>query len=93
MSTPDRFRALERIARGFSCHRRIQILSLLAQSHEPLSLSQIAASCRAKIRPVFEHLRRLHQAGLVTKRSRGREVMHALTPLGRRVNAFLGTIR
>jgi predicted transcriptional regulator len=92
MSMPPPFRALERIVRGFSCHRRIQILALLERSPQPLSLSQIAASCGASIKPVCEHARRLHQAGLVAKRSRGRETMHSLTPLGRKIVMFLQTI-
>jgi predicted transcriptional regulator len=86
------FRALERIVRGFSCHRRIQILALLEQSPQPLSLTQIAASCRADIKPVCEHVRRLHLTGLVAKRSTGRETLHNLTPLGQKVIAFVRTM-
>jgi predicted transcriptional regulator len=92
MSTPSPFRALERIVRGFSCHRRIQILALLEQSPESLSLTRIAAMCRTNIKPISEHLRRLHLAGLVAKRSRGREILHSLTPLGQTIIAFLRTM-
>jgi predicted transcriptional regulator len=83
------FRGLERIVRGFSCHRRIQILALLEQSPQSLSLSQISAACRANIKPVCEHVRRLHLAGLVAKRRSGRTTMHHLTPLGQKIMAFL----
>jgi predicted transcriptional regulator len=92
MTAPLQYRALERIVRGFSCHRRIQILALLEQSPQPLSLSQISASCRTNIKPICEHVQRLHLAGLVIKRSRGRETLHHLTPLGQQIIAFLRTI-
>ena len=92
MTTLPPFRALERIVRGFSCHRRIQILTLLEQSPQPLSLSQIAATCRANIKSVGEHTQRLSHAGLIAKRSRGRETLHHITPLGKKVIAFLQAI-
>jgi hypothetical protein len=65
---------------------------MLEQTPQSPSLSQISASCRAGIKPVCEHVRRLHLAGLVRKRSRGRETLHDLTPLGRKVIAFLRTM-
>jgi len=54
-------RALEKIVRGFSCHRRIQILQLLDLSNEAMSLTEIAANCRTSIYPICEHLRRLYR--------------------------------
>jgi len=92
MTTLLPFRSLERIVRGFSCHRRIQILALLEQSPQSLSLSQISTSCRANIKPVCEHVRRLHLAGLVAKRRSGRTTMHHLPPLGQKIITFLRTM-
>src|SRR4051794_6651668 len=79
MITSLPFQTLERTVRGFSCHRRIQIMALLEQSSQALSLSQISMACRAGIKPVCEHVGRLHLAGLVAKRKRGRETLHHLT--------------
>ncbi len=92
MATSLEFRSLERVVRGFSCHRRIQILALLEQASEPMSMSGVAGACRANIKSISEHLRRLTNAGLVGKQSRGRETLHRLTPLGRKILMFLGTI-
>jgi DNA-binding MarR family transcriptional regulator len=79
---------LETNRRGFSCHRLIQILALLEQSPQSRSLSQISASCLANIKPVCEHVRRLHLAGLVARRRSGRMTMHHLTPFGQKIIAF-----
>lgn len=85
-------RQLERFVRGFSCHRRIQILELLTISDEALSLTEIAKGCNAGLNPIVEHVRRLYLAGLINKASRQREVMHDLTPLGKKVVAFLRSV-
>ena len=82
-------RDLEKTVRGYSWHRRIQIMDVLDRSDEPLSLGNIAKACHCRIHPIFEHVRRLYVAGLVQKTNRKREVLHELTPLGERVLAFL----
>ena len=86
-----KFRELERIAKGFSNHRRIQILELLQRKPE-LSLIEIAATLSINFKTAGEHTRRLVHAGLVMKRNEGNFVRHALTPTGRSVLKFLRTL-
>jgi len=93
MATINPYRSLERIVRGFSSHRRIQILELLDQADEPLSLGQIAEACRSTIHPTCEHVRRLYAAGLIDKASRGRQVFHDLTPMGKKAVACLRLLK
>ena len=81
-------RQLERIVRGFSNHRRIQIVELLDRKPE-LSVLEISDHVRSGFRAVSEHLRRLTIAGLIVKRSEGRAVRHRLTDRGGRVLEFL----
>lgn len=82
------YRQLEGIVRGFSNHRRIQILELLDRQPE-LSLLEITKIVRSGFRPVSEHLRRMAIAGLILKRNEGRSVRHRLTERGRNVLLFL----
>jgi len=84
---------LEKIVRGYSSHRRIQILELLDTSDEALSLNEIADACRVGITPLSEHVRRLHLAGLVNKTRKGREIRHDVTPQGKKIIAFLRTFK
>lgn len=81
-------RQLERMVKGFSNHRRIEILSLLERRTE-LSLSEIADTLGINFKTASEHSRRLAAAGLVMKRYEGRMVRHAPSPRGRNVLKFL----
>lgn len=81
-------RQLERIVKGFSNHRRIEILALLHAKPE-LSLSEIAGTTKINFRTASEHVRRLAHAGLVMKRYEGNFVRHALTPSGQTILKFL----
>ena len=84
-------RQLERIVKGFSNHRRIEIMILLNRRPE-LSLIEVSEALEINFRTAFEHLRRLIIAGLVMKRSEGNFVRHALTPLGKFILKFLRTL-
>jgi DNA-binding MarR family transcriptional regulator len=77
-------RRLERIVKGFANHRRIQFLRLL-ESQDNLTLLELCKATHTDVKTASEHVRRLHVAGLVSKRSEGRCVRHALTELGRSV--------
>jgi predicted ArsR family transcriptional regulator len=88
---PRNFKRLERIVRGFSNHRRIEILELL-DSRPQLSLTDIAARLGINFKTAFEHVRRLASAELITKRAKGPAVLHAVSPLGKRVLMFLRTL-
>ena len=84
-------RALERIVRGFSNHRRIQMLGLLHETPE-LTLKEVAARLRINLKTAADHLRRLTIAGLALKRNRGAAVQHRLTERGTRVLTFLQSL-
>jgi len=85
------YRQLERIVRGFSNHRRIEILGLLKKYPE-LSVVEIAEKLNVNFKTVAEHVRRLTLAGLIMKRSSGASVRHRLTKRGENVLKFLRTL-
>ncbi|OGG45323.1 hypothetical protein A2673_00250 [Candidatus Kaiserbacteria bacterium RIFCSPHIGHO2_01_FULL_50_13] len=85
------YRRLERLVRGFSNHRRIQILELLRREPE-LSVEEIASSTKTNHKTVAEHIRRLAIAGLVLKRNEGTAVRHKLTSRAHRVLKFLSIL-
>ena len=84
-------RHLERIIKGVSNHRRIEILILLDRSPE-LSLIDIAETLKINFKTAGEHTRRLVIAGLVLKRNDRKHVRHALSPLGKVILKFLRTL-
>ena len=84
-------RHLERIVRGFSNHRRIEILQLLNTSPE-LSVIEISEALNINFKTIADHVRRLAIAGLVLKRNEGAAVRHAVSPSGRLVLKFLRTL-
>ena len=84
-------RQLERFVKGFSNHRRIQILDLLARTPE-LSLMEITDELNINFRTASDHIRRMVVAGLVLKRNEGAMVRHAISDLGRKVLNFLKSI-
>lgn len=82
---------LEKVARGFSNHRRIQIMGLLAEQPQ-LSVFEVADALNVNFKTISEHLRRLTIAGLVAKRNVGSEVEHTLSERGRIILKFLRTL-
>jgi len=75
------FHKLERIYKGVSNHRRIQILFYI-ESHENASLDEIVENTKCNIKTIAEHVRRLVIAGLVNKHYQGKFVRHSLSPYG-----------
>jgi len=84
-------RQLERIVRGFSNHRRIQILSLVNDNPE-LSVGEIAYRLKINIKTASEHIRRLAISGLILKRNQGKNVRHKLSDRGVIILTFLRTL-
>ena len=82
---------LERIAKGFANHRRIEILELLKESPE-LSVVDISEKLKVNFRTASEHIKRLATAGFVIKRSDGPSVRHKITERGIAVLKFLRSI-
>ena len=84
-------RQLEQIVRGFSNHRRIQILDLIYLKPE-LSLSEIASELKINLKTASGHLKRLIVAGLIMKKSQGNNIKHKLSDRGLSVLNFLRTL-
>ena len=84
-------RQLERIVKGFSNHRRIQILELIHNKPE-LSLQDISTELKVNNKTISEHIRRLAISGLVLKRNHGANVLHKVSPLGENILKFLRTL-
>jgi DNA-binding transcriptional ArsR family regulator len=82
---------LERIVKGFSNHRRIEVLVLLDKKPE-LNVFEIADELRINYKTASEHIRRLAIAGLVMKRNDDKSVRHALTPRAKVILRFLRTL-
>lgn len=85
------YRKMEKLVRGFSNHRRIQILNLLSGSPE-LSVLEVSARLRIDYKTASDHIRRLAIPGLVDKRNQGPNVRHKLSPLGFTILKFLRTL-
>ena len=82
---------LERIIRGVSNHRRIEILELLKKRPE-LSIIDISEILDVNFKTISEHVRKLAATGLVLKRSQGPSVCHKLTSRGLTILMFLRTL-
>ena len=85
------FYQLERLVRGFSNHRRIEILELLKKTPE-LSVVEISILLRINFKTAAEHTRRLAIAGMVLKRNDNHSVRHKLSDRGEQVLKFLRTL-
>ena len=83
---------MERHLKGMSNHYRIEILLLIAESGG-ITLENIIKAIGANEKTLGEHTRRLHQAGLINKRYRGKFVEHALSPYGKAFSRFLKTFQ
>jgi predicted transcriptional regulator len=57
-----------------------------------IDLSQLARACGIKLRNACEHADRLVRAGLILKRSKGRQVLHAVSPRGASILKFLHAV-
>ena len=79
------------ILKGAGNHRRLRILLLLSQTPH-LCLEQIHQFAGSSLPTIAEHVQRLTLAGLIQKRYRGREVVHDLVPLGRKILTLLSTL-
>ena len=85
------YKQLEHLVRGFSNHRRIEILELLNNSSE-LSVEEIAHKLDVNFKTISEHTRRLAIAGLVLKRYEGHTVRQKLSARGLQILKFLRTL-
>ena len=86
-----KYKIIEGIVRGFSNHRRIEILELLSKKPE-LSVLDISEELKINYKTASDHVRRLSYAGLLMKRNSLSEVKHKLTPRGISVLVFCRTL-
>ena len=83
---------MERHLKGMANHYRIEIL-LLIDENESLTLEGIVSSLGANEKTIGEHTRRLHNAGLINKKYRGKFVEHTLSPYGKIFVRFLKSFK
>ncbi len=86
-----KFRYLERVTRGSSHNRRIQILYLL-NTKGNLSVETISNTLHTNYKNAAQHTQRMFIAGLIEKTQSGRSVLHTLTPLGKSLLSFYRSI-
>lgn len=83
---------MERHLKGMANHYRIGILLFLA-GNNGATLEDIIKALDANEKTIGEHARRLHVAGLVNKKYRGKFVEHSLSPYGKTFVKFLESFR
>jgi predicted transcriptional regulator len=88
---PKSYHQLERIIKGVSNHRRIQILELLKEKPE-LSIIDISENLDVNFKTISEHVKRLAATGFLLKRSDGASVRHKITERGLATLKFLRTL-
>lgn len=79
---------MERHLKGMANHHRIEILLLVAKE-DGITLDGIIKTLDANPKTIGEHTRRLHQAGLINKKYKGKFVKHTLSPYGKMFVNFL----
>jgi len=79
---------MERHLKGMANHHRIEILLLVAREGG-VTLDGIIETLDANPKTIGEHTRRLHQAGLINKKYKGKFVEHTLSPYGKIFVNFL----
>jgi len=85
MKTPKQ---LERYFKGAANHRRISILSLVSEN-EGISVYDIANKLSSNFKTISQHTKSLVLAGLLNKKYKGRQVVHALSPYGKDFLRFM----
>jgi len=61
----------------------------LLENEPDISLSDISRKLKINLKTASEHTRRLTFSGLITKRYKARDVIHAVTDLGKDILTFL----
>lgn len=79
---------MERHLKGIANHYRIGML-LVLDDNPGITLEGMIGTMDANPKTIGEHMRRLHQAGLISKRRSGKSVQHNLSPYGKVFVKFL----
>ena len=83
---------MERHLKGMANHHRIEILLVVA-THKGITLEEIIELTKGNEKTIGEHTRRLHSAGLINKKYKGRCVVHELSSYGQIFTQFLQSFR
>jgi len=83
---------LERHFKGAANHWRIAIL-LTVGKNEGITVEGIAGNLGGNFKTISQHTRALVQAGLLSKKYRGRSVAHSLSPYGEKFTKFINTFQ
>jgi predicted transcriptional regulator len=86
MGSTDRGKA--RMTASLGNHRRIEIIRML-RGQPAMCIEEVAAACKVDVSTASEHVRRLHESGMVKKKSKGRRVVLSAT---KRASTMLRTI-
>jgi DNA-binding transcriptional ArsR family regulator len=81
----------EKVFKGLANHHRLNMLEII-QKNGPINLFDLAQRSGVNYRTASEHSRRLRIAGLVSTKYQGQDVMHVLTPLGKRAQEYIPKI-
>ena len=81
MSQKLEYRKLERIIKGFSNHRRLQVLELLEKEPE-LSVQEVSEKLKSEMKNISAHITKMAVTGLLMKRSDSKSIRHKLTKRG-----------
>lgn len=84
------YKRLERIFKGISNHRRIEILCLIKKYPE-INLNGIAESVNCNYKTTCVHTQMLVRAGLVNKKYQGKDIAHTLSLYGEKIYQILIT--
>ena len=87
---PKTSKQLERHLKGVANHHRIDIL-MFVRRQEGITVDQIAGALQCNFKTISAHTQKLVQAGLLEKRYLGHNVLHTLSPYGKRFHSFLNT--
>ena len=79
---------LERYFKGSANHCRIAILLLLSKTPK-LTLEGITSILKGNNKTISEHTKKLFIAGLISKKYKGQNVEHTLSPYGEKFCVFI----
>ncbi len=82
---------LEKVLKGASNHRRIEVLFLLYSSHD-IATEEIIGKLRINYQTGTMHLQKLVRAGLVDAHRQGSTLIHNISKLGKSIIYLLKNI-
>jgi len=83
---------IERVFKGVANHNRVRIINFIADENDT-TLWQISEGLKINFRNASQHTQKLEKAGLIEKQYVGRQVMHFLTPYGKKIHEFMNILR